>query len=71
MRFLCCFCGSTVEGAEIGSDRYRIPPSASAPEGENWPFEPGATVRCSPKTFQDGSAGLVAIARLRGDGGNA
>ncbi len=49
---------------KVERDYYQIPASAPIPDDEDWPFEPGSTVRCEIKTFQDGSVGLVAVAKV-------
>ena len=58
-------CWRPVEAQHVEADEYVL--SGSVPAGELWEFQPGATVRCREKIFQDGGTGLIAFARVRRD----
>jgi hypothetical protein len=48
--------------AEVASDgAYRL--ADDQPEGERWEFEPGTSVWCEERRFEDGILGLVATQR--------
>ena len=55
-------CWRPVEAQHVEADEYVL--SGSVPADELWEFQPGDTVRCREKTFQDGGTGLVAFARV-------
>jgi hypothetical protein len=48
-----------VEASRIAEGTYRI--EGQVPDGEEWAFPPGASVRCELKTFTGGEPALVAI----------
>jgi hypothetical protein len=57
-------CWKPINANPVGNGVYEI--LGIVPSGEAWEFGPGARVRCQPKTFADGSTGLVA-SRLAAD----
>ena len=58
-------CWRPVDAEYLGKDQYRL--SGQVPDGEVWAFQPGETVKCRERTFQDGASGLVAYARVQPD----
>ena len=52
-----------VEAVPITENVFRIAPS-SVPDGEEWEFAPGTTVRCERRDLSGGPA-LVAVELLR------
>jgi hypothetical protein len=50
-----------VEARKVGTGVYQISSSIHVPDGEKWAFEPGATVLCERRRFQDGAVALVAV----------
>lgn len=58
-------CWRPVEAQHVEADEYVL--SGSMPADELWECQPGDTVRCREKTFQDGGTGLVAFARVQRD----
>ena len=53
-----------VDAEHVRDDEYVL--AGSVPEGEVWEFQPGEMVHCRERTFADGSAALVAFARVEG-----
>ena len=58
-------CWRPVNAQHVGEDRFVL--AGHIPEGEVWEFQPGETVRCRERTFQDGTTGWVAFARVQRD----
>jgi len=58
-------CWRPVEAQHMVADQYLL--SGPIADGEVWEFRPGETVRCRERTFQDGTTGLVAFARVQRD----
>jgi len=58
-------CWRPVNAQHIGADQYVL--VGPIPEGEVWEFQPGETVHCREQTFQGGTTGLVAFARVQRD----
>lgn len=54
-----------VEAHKVGENRYKIPESVKVPDDENWAFQPGTTVLCKLRAFQDGTVALVTVAEAR------
>lgn len=52
-----------VEAVPISDNVFKIA-AGSVPEGEQWEFAPGATVRCERRQLSDGPA-LVAVELVR------
>jgi hypothetical protein len=51
-----------VPAEEVADGQFVV--GGTVPEGERWEFVPGTRVRCTERTFSDGSCGLVAVERL-------
>jgi hypothetical protein len=47
----------------VGDQTFRIVGENISPDDEHWAFATGEVVRCEDHRFQDGSSGLVAVAR--------
>jgi hypothetical protein len=53
-----------VEARKVAEGCYQIPKSVIVPDDETWMYQPGATLRCHLRVFQDGTVGLVAVAEV-------
>jgi hypothetical protein len=51
-------CWRPVKAERVSEDLFQI--TGSRPEDEQWEFQPGQTVRCCERAFQNGK-GLVAV----------
>ena len=58
-------CWRPVDARHVRDDQYLL--AGVVPEDEVWEFQPGETVFCYQRTFQDGATGLVAVARVQRD----
>lgn len=49
-----------VDATALKRDNYKV--EGQMDEGELWAFTPGTVVRCEWKVFNNGEAGLIAVA---------
>jgi hypothetical protein len=50
-----------VHARKVEGGLYKIDEWEVTPEHEQWPFKPGATIRCELRTFSDGGVALVPV----------
>jgi len=55
-----------LSGASLGDNLFRIVAVEADVSDETWQFPAGAIVRCEPKQFSDGQAGIVAVECVEG-----
>jgi hypothetical protein len=56
-------CWRPADAWHLYDDQYVL--HGPIPEGEVWEFQPGETVRCLERTFQDGVTAMVAFAKVQ------
>ncbi|OLC32577.1 MAG: hypothetical protein AUH28_12155 [Acidobacteria bacterium 13_1_40CM_56_16] len=55
-----------VQARPLGDNLFRIVGVEADVSDETWQFPAGAIVRCEPKQFSDGQAGIVAVECVEG-----